>query len=123
MSELRHYLVEEFPRFDLADLRRAVGGRPNLKKADRVTVHLANGDIPIDLARIPANIANGIRTYMVCPRCRKAVLVLRVVPSEFGLLCGKCVKDIFRAHYASEAKLRSSTRTSVRISKECSHER
>lgn len=94
-------LVEDHARLDIADIRKAVGGRRKLKLVDRVTLHLDRADVEVELTRNRANLGDGFVTYMICPCCRRRASVLRLLPDGHGAVCGVCVRRA-GARYASQ---------------------
>jgi hypothetical protein len=99
--------MEAFEAIAVSDVRRLVGGRRLFRNSASVTVHLPDGhDVDVALTSLPSNIP-GRRVYFVCPRCESAVAVLRVVPGEGGLMCGKCLVRTFGAKYLSQRRGRA----------------
>jgi hypothetical protein len=94
-------IVEDHPRIDINDIRKAIGGRRRLKAVDRVTLHLDGGDVDVELVRNRANLGDGFITYMTCPSCSRRISVLRLLPDGRGAVCGACVRRA-GARYSSQ---------------------
>ena len=93
--------IDDFEKLSIDDVRRLVGGRRKLREAESLTVHLNEMDILVQLVRGPANLGNGLVTYLSAPCCGRRVTTLRIVPGH-GLLCVACVRRFFGAIYLSQ---------------------
>jgi hypothetical protein len=83
--------MEDYAKIRVDDIRHLVGGRRRLKLLNSVTVHLADRDVPVELARGKANLGvDGKIIFLLCPACGRHALVLRVVPE--GLACWACLR-------------------------------
>ena len=97
--------IDDFPTVDIQDVKRLLGGRRRLREATGVSIHLpGDRDVPVRFTSLPANLGGGRIKYMACPVCERPVRVLRVVPSAPHLMCGRCVRRIYRAMYVSQSR-------------------
>lgn len=100
-------VIEDFAPVDVADIRRAVGGRKKLRGIDAATVHLPDGrDVLVQLARSPSSFGRGEIVFTLCPACGRKARVLRVAPVDAGLICGQCVRRIYSVKYGSQVQRR-----------------
>lgn len=99
--------VDDFEKLTMDDVRRMLGGRPTLRKARAVTIHLPSGrDVYVSLVRVPANRGGGQVVYLKCPveGCLFKARVLRIVPDEPGLMCVHCLQRKYQASYLSQER-------------------
>ena len=96
-------VLDDFPRIDVADIRKLVGGRKRLKAADSVVLHLAAVDLSVSLTKCESNLGAGRwYTLLICPSCSRRVAVLRLLPGGTGAACGTCLRRVTRARYSSQ---------------------
>ena len=99
--------IEDYAPVDVADIRRAVGGRKKLRAVSTATVHLPDGrDVLVQLARSPSSFGRGEIVFTLCPACGRKARVLRIAPVDAGLICGECVRKVFAARYSCQVQRR-----------------
>jgi hypothetical protein len=109
-------MIEDFDGVDIADLRRAVGGRAKFRSLEAVTVHLADRDVVVRLTRGPSSFGRGELIYAACPGgCGRRARVLRIVPTGAGLLCTGCLREKLGAKYRSERRKHPRSHPSINL--------
>jgi hypothetical protein len=100
----RRAIIDDFAAVNVADLRRALGGRRRFNRSDRVTVTLDNGrTVDIELVPRRTNLGHTMR-LLRCPACGRAVTVLRLLPVEPFLGCRHDLQVRLAARYRSQVQ-------------------
>ena len=102
---------EDYPvALTLEDARVAAGGRRKLRSAtEGLAVLLPDGrEVHVGVTLLPWYF-HGMRAFLACPECGRAVTVLRHGPTTTGLACCADLKKMVRGlRYRSQTPARAS---------------
>ncbi len=106
MSRSGRRLIDQFEVVvDIEVARRAAGGRRRLRaQTEALTVALDNSTVVhVKLVHCPTSLG-GARPFLVCPTCRRRVLVLRRVDGAPWLACRHDLRLRYSAKYRSQLR-------------------